>query len=221
MSRQLRKPAYDKGQWVSDKAMPDYLVRYLEGVEAARGDGAECEVKLDKESCDLLISRARYISDFNRETHEFRLEQLARADEILASENADGAARLINERYPSDRLHPDEDIKNPSDDARTRASLLYAHFARLKDKALVEGRRAWPPYYDDLLIILKVWSVPGDEKRALAQRLVLENPRISRSKIAQKSAEYEGCKFDQSCLSQWIISGMVIDPYPHLRPKKF
>lgn len=221
MSRRSKNPAFDKEQWLQSAPMPDWMIQDLRGISNAVIAADGCPASLDEESRNILISRARYIVVYNRAIHEDRLKQLAIADEMLSAESAGGALALMHSVYPRDRLNLDEDIKDPSDDARTRASLLYARLVRQKEMVLAEGQKEWPPYNDDLLAILKAWSVPRDEKKALAQRLILENPRSSRSKIAEMSEEFEDRKFDQSCLSQWIISGLVIDPYQHLRPVRF
>jgi hypothetical protein len=140
--------------------------------------------------------------------------QLALVDEVLAEDAPEAALALMDAAYPMDRLNSDEDFRRPSEDFQVRATLLHAHFLRLKER---QGSR-WHSYYDDLLVILKAASVRGSDKQALAQQLVLDDPAGSLGKIASSSKEHGELKFDQSCLSQWIQARIVIDPYADNRP---
>lgn len=221
MSRRVKKAAFDGAEWTGVEPIPDWLAAHLQKAGEAEDGTLGTADRFDEDAKRYLVSRARYIVGYNRAIHQDRLHQLAIADEALAVEKPLEALGLIHDVYPSDRLHFDETLNDPSDDARTRASLLYARLSRFKEKTLAESPNEWPPYNDDLLAILKAWSVPRDEKKALAQQLLLENPQSSQSQIAKMSGKHPEQKFDQSCLSQWIISGMVLDPYKHLRPSQF
>jgi len=213
MSRKM-KSAFDKADWTQSKPLPDWMTQ-----EDEPGKALESTVPfMPEEARAYLISRARYLSGFNKTRHEYRIGQLSIADEVLADENPLSALALMHESYPFDRLDDDEDLKEPSDDARTRASLLYAHFLKRKELRQRDARATWLSYYDDLLAILKVWAVPRDEKRALAQELILDHPQCSRTEIARMSEDRDELKFGQSCLSQWIAAGMIVDPYSEMRP---
>jgi len=124
--------------------------------------------------------------------HDTRLMQLALVDEMLADGPPGPALAMMDAAYPIDRLHSDEDFRRPSEDFQVRATLLHAHFLRLKER---QGSR-WHSYYDDLLVILKAASVRGSEKQALAQQLVLDHPSSSQIEIARHSEDYGEMKFD-------------------------
>jgi hypothetical protein len=172
---------------------------------------------------NYLISRARYIGSLKNTAHEPRLRQLIASDEMDACENPLEALYIADEVYREysgtfrETLHRDEDKDNPSDEARTRARILCIYFMRL-----LEYRKFQSPIFDDLQAILGSWSMPANEKHALAQKLVIENPEMSLGKIAEASEDskaYPDLNFDQSCLTQWIKAGIVIDTHADTRPK--
>jgi hypothetical protein len=138
MSRRVKKPAFDGAQWTSAEPMPNWLAAHLQKAGETEDATLGTADSFDEDAKKYLVSRARYIVGYNRAIHEDRLHQLAIADEALATEKPIEALGLIHDVYPGDRLHFDEALNDPSDDARTRASLLYARLTRLKEKALAE-----------------------------------------------------------------------------------
>lgn len=213
MSRPISNTAFDRDWWLPIEQPPEWLHERISEIEKTSAGNV-----LDDDTREYLISRARYITRYYREENQERLALLTVADEAMRAQSESAALVILHDAYPRDGVSVDENKKRPSEEARTRATLLYAHFRRLKDKSVKGQRGAWHPYYEDLLKILGAWSVPRDEKKALAQRLILEHPEDSKAEIARHSTKLGGLRFDQSCLSQWIIAGWVLDPYSHLRP---
>lgn len=213
MSRAVKEP-FDVDEWRLGEMVPEWMTD-----DTARPGAKQTPLPLDPVTREHLISRARYIGEYNRDIDEPRLQNLSVFDEMLSAKDPGVALVLLHETYNEPCLNPDEDFQDPSDDFRVRASLLYAHFLRLKEYRQARRPGSWHSYYDDLLQILRAASIKGDEKQAFAQQLIFDNPLASRAELARLSRAHHDKKFDQSCLSQWLKAGIVLDPYADGRPR--
>jgi len=212
MSRPIAHPAIDRQNWRPAEDPPLWVRESFQEVNKSAADHAG----LDDAAREYLVSRARYVHHFKKSHNQSALDRLIISDSI-AQNGEMGNFDLRDCEHLHGALTADEARKDPSGEARVRASLLHAHFRRLKRNVPAER---WPTYFDDLLTILKVWSYAPNEKNAFAQDLLIRHPHVSLNEIAKKSREHRSLQFDQSCLSQWIIAGWVLDPYTHLRPEK-
>ena len=155
---------------------------------------------------NYFVARAKYAQPFADESNENRLELLIASDEIATACTLPQLIELAHEHYPRHLLEPDEKRYAASLDAKVKARFILTF---LKQLLIFDNAPAAMAH--DLAILLESFHINVSEIRANVQRIILENKRLSQNKIAEQAG------VNPSDLSQWLKSGLIIDPYSRLR----